>query len=64
MIQEQFTDIIRLIKQSRSNAISAVNTEMINLYWNIGQYIHNRIETERSRKSVQKELDDFFKSFL
>jgi hypothetical protein len=50
MIQEQFTDIIRLIKQSRSNAISAVNTEMINLYWNIGQYIHNRIETERSRK--------------
>ncbi|WP_233565981.1 MULTISPECIES: hypothetical protein [unclassified Flavobacterium] len=29
---------------------------MINLYWNIGQYIHNRIETERSGKSVQKNL--------
>jgi hypothetical protein len=46
MLQEQFTDIIQLIKQSRSKAITAVNTEMINLYWNIGQYIHNRVESE------------------
>ncbi|WP_374119648.1 YhcG family protein [Flavobacterium sp. LHD-80] len=58
-MQEQFTDIIQLIKQSRSNAITAVNTEMINLYWNIGQYIHNRIETEEWGKSVVKELADF-----
>lgn len=59
MIQKQFTDIIQLIKQSRSNAISAVNTEMINLYWNIGQYIHNRIETAEWGKSVVKELANF-----
>lgn len=59
MIQEQFTDIIQLIKQSRSKAILAVNTEMINLYWNIGQYIHNRIETAQWGKSVVKELADF-----
>lgn len=59
MLQEQFTDIIQLIKQSRSKAIVAVNTEMINLYWNIGQYIHNRIETAEWGKSVVKELADF-----
>lgn len=59
MIQEQFTDVIQLIKQSRSKAIAAVNTEMINLYWNIGQYIHNRIETTEWGKSVVKELADF-----
>lgn len=59
MIQEQFTDIIQLIKQSRSKAISAVNTEMINLYWNIGQYIYNRIEAAQWGKSVVKELADF-----
>ncbi|KQO25116.1 hypothetical protein ASF10_07090 [Flavobacterium sp. Leaf82] len=58
-MQEQFTDIIQLIKQSRSKAISAVNTEMINLYWNIGQYIYNRIETAQWGKSVVKELADF-----
>jgi predicted nuclease of restriction endonuclease-like (RecB) superfamily len=59
MIQEQFTDIIQLIKQSRSKAIAAVNTEMINLYWNIGQYIYNRIETAEWGKSIVKELADF-----
>ncbi|MFH6943367.1 YhcG family protein [Flavobacterium sp.] len=59
MTQKQFTDIIQLIKQSRSNAITVVNTEMINLYWNIGQYIHNRIETADWGKSVVKELADF-----
>ncbi|MFH6958897.1 YhcG family protein [Flavobacterium aquidurense] len=36
-----------------------VNTEMINLYWNIGQYIYNRIETAQWGKSVVKELADF-----
>lgn len=59
MIQEQFTDIIQLIKQSRYKAITAVNTEMINLYWNIGQYIYNRIETAEWGKSIVKELADF-----
>jgi predicted nuclease of restriction endonuclease-like (RecB) superfamily len=59
MIQEQFREIIQLIKQSRSKAIAAVNTEMINLYWNIGQHIHNRIETAEWGKSVVKELADF-----
>ncbi|WP_230470654.1 PDDEXK nuclease domain-containing protein [Flavobacterium cheongpyeongense] len=59
MIQEQFTDIIQLIKHSRSKAITAVNTEMINLYWNIGQYIYNRLETAEWGKSVVKELADF-----
>jgi len=32
---------------------------MINLYWNIGQYIYNRIETAQWGKSVVKELADF-----
>jgi predicted nuclease of restriction endonuclease-like (RecB) superfamily len=59
MIQEQFRDVIQLIKQSRSKAIAAVNTEMINLYWNIGQYIHNRIETAEWGKSIVKELADY-----
>ncbi|WP_423972145.1 PDDEXK nuclease domain-containing protein [Flavobacterium calami] len=58
-MQQQFTDIVHLIKQSRSKAVAAVNTEMINLYWNIGQYIHNRIQTAEWGKSVVKQLADF-----
>lgn len=62
MLQEQFSDIIQLIKQSRSKAISAVNTEMINLYWNIGQYIHIRVETQHWGQSVVTELAQFLKN--
>lgn len=42
-MEKQFTDIIQLIKQSRSNAIKAVNVELINLYWNIGAYIKQKL---------------------
>lgn len=62
MLQEQFSDIIQLIKQSRSNAILAVNTEMINLYWNIGQYIHIRVESQQWGQSVVTELAQFLKN--
>ena len=34
-MDNRFTDIIQLIKQSRTNAIRAVNSELINLYWKI-----------------------------
>jgi len=31
-MDQRFTDIIQLIKHSRTNAIRAVNAELINLY--------------------------------
>ena len=43
--EQEFSDIILLIKQSRLNAVKSVNKEMIDLYWNIGKYIHERIES-------------------
>lgn len=53
-MEQHFTDIIQLIKQSRNNAIKAVNTELINLYWNIGEYISKRVETIEWGQSVVK----------
>ena len=43
-MDKRFADIIQLIKQSHTNAIRAVNAELINLYWNIGAYINKKIE--------------------
>ena len=37
--QKQFHEIVHLIKSAQNNAISSINVEMINLYWNVGQYI-------------------------
>ena len=61
-MDNRFTDIIQLIKQSRSNAIRAVNTELINLYWNIGEYISKKIEQSQWGDAVIKELAKFIQT--
>ena len=55
----RFTSIIQLIKQSRNNAIKAVNAELINLYWNIGGHISKKIEQSEWGDSVVKDLAEY-----
>jgi len=59
MLQKQFADIIELIKQSKAAAIKAVNTELITLYWNIGEHISKRVESAEWGQSVVEELADY-----
>ena len=61
-MDNRFTDIIQLIKQSRTNAIKAVNAELINLYWNIGEHISKKIEQSEWGDSVVKELANFIQT--
>lgn len=56
MLQNQFTDIIQLIKKSRLKAIKSINIELINLYWGIGEYIYVKIESAEWGQSIVKEL--------
>lgn len=58
-IEKQFSEIISLIKAARYNAFKAVNTELINLYWEVGKYISRRIDSEGWGKSTVKQLADF-----
>lgn len=61
-MDNKFSDIIQIIKRSRTSAIKAVNSELINLYWNIGEYISVKVENSQWGKSVVKELADFINS--
>lgn len=61
-MNNRFTDIIQIIKQSRTNAIKAVNAELIDLYWNIGEYISKKIEQSEWGDSVVAELAIFIKT--
>ena len=61
-MDNRFTDIIQLIKQSRTNAIKAVNAELINLYWNTGEYISKKIELSEWGDSVVTELANFIQT--
>lgn len=61
-MDNRFTDIIQLIKQSRINAIRVVNVELINLYWNVGEYISKKIEQSEWGDSVVTELANFIQT--
>lgn len=58
-MNKHFSDIIQIIKNARSNAIRAVNSELINLYWNVGAYISQKVEDSEWGQSVVKELSQF-----
>lgn len=43
-MKDQFSDIIEIIKNALSTTIKAVNSELISLYWNIGEYISKKVK--------------------
>jgi predicted nuclease of restriction endonuclease-like (RecB) superfamily len=57
----RFTEIIKLIEQSRSKAIRAVNIELINLYWLIGENISNKMNSAEWGDSIVTELANYIK---
>lgn len=58
-MDNRFTNIIQLIKQARTNAIKAVNAELINLYWSIGAFISQKLENSEWGDAVVNELAKF-----
>ena len=57
--EKDFLLVISLIQKAKQNAFLAVNTELIDLYWNIGEYISNKIKSTQWGESVVKELARF-----
>jgi predicted nuclease of restriction endonuclease-like (RecB) superfamily len=55
-MDNRFLDIIQIIKLSRTNAIKVVNAELINLYWNTGEFISKKLELAEWGDSVVTEL--------
>lgn len=58
-MDNRFTDIVLIIKQARTNAVRAVNAELINLYWNIGEHISLKIKQSEWGDSVVTELAQY-----
>jgi predicted nuclease of restriction endonuclease-like (RecB) superfamily len=61
-LQPHFEHIIKLIENSKNRVFQKVNSEIIELYWNIGKYLHEQIESESWGKSIVKELAEFVKN--
>ncbi len=57
----RFFEVVQFIKQAHYNALKAVNTELINLYWRIGEHISQKIARAEWGQSVVKELADYIR---
>ena len=51
-----FDEVLRLINAARIRAVAAVNTTLIELYWQIGEYISRKIESAAWGEGVVEEL--------
>ena len=58
----QFAEVVNMIHKARSNAIKSVNTELIKLYWNIGEYISGKIVSAEWGDAVVDQLADYIQN--
>ena len=60
--QEGFAEVVELIQAARERALSAVNTALIDLYWQVGKTISARIASDGWGKSTVTALSSYVQS--
>ena len=51
-----FAEVLAMIQAARGRAIAAVNTELIDLYWQVGEYISRKLESAAWGEGVVDQL--------
>jgi predicted nuclease of restriction endonuclease-like (RecB) superfamily len=54
--QNDFDEIVSLIKEARRRAYQAVNTELVGLYWQVGRYISRKLQNAEWGEGVVDQL--------
>ena len=58
----QFTEVVNMIHAARYAAIKSVNTELVRLYWSIGEYMSRKIESAEWGDAVVDQLADYIQT--
>src|SRR6185369_11368629 len=54
--EHAFSEVLEMIQASRSRALTAVNTALVDLYWRVGEYISHKLESAVWGEGVVDEL--------
>lgn len=60
--RSDFDEVLRLIEAARARAVTAVNTTLIDLYWQIGEHISRRVAADGWGKGTVQELAGYIQS--
>ena len=58
-LESSFVEVVKLIETARTRAFQAVNTELVELYWRVGEYIQQKIEDAEWGEAVVEQLADY-----
>jgi len=65
-LQVQFDHVIQLINEARHKAqiqaYQAANRQLVDLYWNVGEYLHQQVQQQDWGKAVIQQLADYIKT--
>ena len=59
LLNTQFGEVLTQIKNARQKAYQQINSNLIELYWNIGKYVSKQVETANWGKSIIIDLANF-----
>ncbi|MBI5215160.1 MAG: DUF1016 domain-containing protein [Ignavibacteriae bacterium] len=54
-----FVEVAQLIQDARRKALQSVNTQLIDLYWQVGEYISRKVESAVWGEGVVKQLAEY-----
>ena len=58
-IQNHFDKITNIIETARNNALQAVNTELIKMYWNVGEYLYELTSNSAYGDKIIDEIAEY-----
>ena len=59
LVNKSFSEVLNLVKSYKQKAFKEVNRALIELYWNIGKFISNKVSNEAWGRGVVEELAKF-----
>lgn len=59
---QSFSEVVSLIQKARERAVQTVNTTLIDLYWQVGEYISNKLETTTWGEGIVTQLAEYLKN--
>ncbi len=62
VITSNFNEVLKTIQSSKQKALKQVNTTLIELYWDIGEYISTKTIKDNWGKGVVEELAEYIKT--
>ena len=57
--EQQFAEVISMIRNSRNEVVRLANASLIDLYWRVGKYISDKIAVSEWGDGVVKQLSDY-----